>query len=78
MKLCLQIELAEEKSHTSLTEVIAVSLTNVRLYATKEKKFYSECYKKFFYAGPKSARNISANLSPKPGRTRKNQPDFQL
>jgi len=39
---CLQIELAEEKSQSQLTEVTAVNTTN----EGHEKNRYSECYKK--------------------------------
>jgi len=54
---------------TSFTEITTVSATKV----TKEKIFYSECYKNVLYAGPKSARNILTNLSPNPAR-----PDLRL
>jgi len=32
--------------------------------------------KKILYAGPKSARNISTNLSPNPGRSEKPRPTY--
>jgi len=44
-----------------------VSTTNVRHERKKSLLFW--CYKKVLYAGPKSARNILTNLSPKPDPT---------
>jgi len=77
-QLCLQKELAEEKSqslHSQKSPRWAQPM-----YVTKEKKFYSECYKKVLHAGTKLARNILTNLSPNsarnPARPEKARPDF--
>jgi len=58
---------------TSLTEVTAVSRTNI-LQERKNRCF--EWYKKLVYAGPKSARNILTNLSPNPARLEKPGPTY--
>ena len=39
-----------------------------QIYVTKEKNYYSECYKKVLHAGPKSTRNSLTNLSPNQAR----------
>ena len=36
-----------------------------------------KCYKKVWYSGTKSARNILTNFKPEPGLTRKTRPDLQ-
>ena len=54
-ELCLQIELAEEKSqsvHSGKSPLLAQ-----QMYVTKEKSRYSECHKNVLHIGPKSARN---------------------
>jgi len=47
---------------TSLTEVTAVSTTNVR---HERKNRYSECYKKVLYAGPKHFDKLKPEPGPK-------------
>jgi len=51
-QLCLQTELAEEKSQSLHSQKLQRRAQQI-FYITKEKNRYSECYKKVLYAGPK-------------------------
>jgi len=61
-QMCLQIELAEEKSQSVHSQKSPRRAQ--QMYVTKEKSHYSECYKKCLEAGWKSARNCD-KLRPK-------------
>ena len=68
MQLCLQMELAEEKSQSLHSQKPPQWAEQVHF--KKEKNRYFQWYKKLVYAGPKSARNIFTNFKPeKPGPT---------
>ena len=70
-QLCLQLELAEEKSqqlHAQKSPQWAQ-----QMYVRKEKNRCIECYNKVLYAGLKHFDK----LKPEPGPTRKARPDLQ-
>jgi len=62
-QLCLQTELAEEKSQSLHSQKSPQRAQQI--YVTKEKSRYSECYTKVLYAGPK----YFDKLKPEPGPT---------
>ena len=74
-QLCLQRELAEEKSQSLHSQKLRRWAQH--MYVTERKKNrYCECCKKVLYAGPKLARNILTSLKPEPARREKPGPTY--
>jgi len=75
-RLCLQIELAEEKSQSLYSQKSPQWAE--QMHFKKEKFRYFEWYKKLVYAGPKSAHfdKLKPEPGPEPGPTRKARADL--